>query len=88
MRCLLLCLLLFASAVSAQTWQQLPDFPGAARDMGRIYAQIVEELRGRYTIGYRPDGRGADGRFRKLEVRVKKPGVKARARRGYYSARF
>lgn len=32
MRSLLPLLLLISSAVSAQTWQQLPDFPGNARD--------------------------------------------------------
>lgn len=32
MRSLLPILLLFSTATSAQTWQQLPDFPGTARD--------------------------------------------------------
>lgn len=48
------------------------------------FAQIVEELRHQYTIGYRPINRNADGRWRALEVRLtQRPELAARARKGY-----
>lgn len=48
------------------------------------FAQIAEELRHQYTIGYRPANRTADGRWRTLEVRLaQRPELAARARKGY-----
>lgn len=47
------------------------------------FGEIVEELSNQYTIGYRPSNRAHDGRWRAIEVKVDKPDVKARTRRGY-----
>ena len=47
------------------------------------FGDIVEELSNQYTIGYRPSNRAHDGRWRTIEVKVDKPDVKARTRRGY-----
>jgi Ca-activated chloride channel homolog len=47
------------------------------------FGEIVEELSNQYTIGYRPSNRAQDGRWRTIEVKVDKPDVKARTRRGY-----
>ncbi len=38
-----------------------------------------------YTIGYYPLDKNWDGKFRKLEVRVNRPGVNLRYRAGYYA---
>ena len=64
-------------------------FPGSIREMTAIYARIVDELASRYTLGYVPSNRVADGRFRKLQIKVTRPGLKGlavRARPGYYAA--
>jgi Ca-activated chloride channel family protein len=47
------------------------------------FAEIVEELSSQYTLGYRPSNRARDGRWRAIEVKVARPSVNARTRRGY-----
>lgn len=47
------------------------------------FAGIVEELSNQYTIGYRPTNRTRDGKWRSLEVRLSRPELGARTRKGY-----
>ena len=49
-----------------------------AQDIGR-------ESRTHYLLGYDPGEIQADGRFRKIEVRLRRKGLALRARRGYYA---
>lgn len=59
-------------------------FPGAPRDLDRVYQKIVAEIQGRYTIGYRSSETRRDGRFRKVEVRVVgNDAARPRTRSGY-----
>ena len=44
---------------------------------------IAEELGQQYTLSYRPLNRERDGKWRALEVRVSKPEMQVRARKGY-----
>lgn len=46
---------------------------------------IAEELHSLYEFGFHSTNPGRDGRFRKLEIRLKQPGLKARAKSGYYA---
>ena len=46
-------------------------------------AQIVRENGSYYLLGYQPTNARAAGRFRKIEVRVSRPGVTVRTRSGY-----
>lgn len=55
------------------------EIPGAIE-------QIEQELRYQYWLGYRPVNQVHDGKFRKIEVKVKRDGLKVQARRGYYAA--
>lgn len=52
------------------------DFPSA-------YERILEETSTYYVLGYYPENDKRDGKFRTIEVRVKRPGLHVRARRGY-----
>ncbi len=52
------------------------DFTGA-------FARIVRENSSYYVLGYYPPNDRRDGRFRKIEVKVNRPGVEVRARKGY-----
>jgi hypothetical protein len=40
-----------------------------------------------YALGYEPSNQNYDGSFRKIEVKVARPGVKVRARKGYFAIR-
>jgi Ca-activated chloride channel family protein len=54
-------------------------------DVEPVYAQVAEELRAVYTVAYYPKNQNFDGKWRTVEVRVKRPGAKVRARPGYYA---
>ncbi len=45
--------------------------------------RINEDLASYYLLGYYTSNTKADGTFRKIDVKVKRPGVNVRARRGY-----
>jgi Ca-activated chloride channel family protein len=57
--------------------------PRNSKDLPGIYDKILEELQSQYVIGFVSDNPAKDGRFRKLEVRVRRPGLRVRARQGY-----
>jgi Ca-activated chloride channel family protein len=48
------------------------------------FTRVSEELHSQYLIGFSPEAR--DGKIHKLEVRVKRPGAKARARKSYVAS--
>ncbi len=54
--------------------------------LAQIFQTLEEELRSQYAIGFVPANRTRDGKFRKLEVRVRSKGLRVRARKGYYAA--
>jgi Ca-activated chloride channel family protein len=54
-------------------------------DLGPAFEQIAEELASQYSIGYYSTNKKHDGKFRKIEVKVKKPGLTARTKKGYYA---
>jgi hypothetical protein len=47
------------------------------------YTRIIEANSRYYLLGYTPPPHPRDGRFHRIEVRVKQPGLTATARRGY-----
>ncbi len=48
--------------------------------------RIVDDLTSYYLLGYYSTNTKLDGKYRKITVRVKRPGVDVRARRGYRAA--
>jgi len=69
---------------AAKTGGRYISDPGGRR-MYEAFRQIVEELSHQYTLGYYPANYRRDGRWHEIEVRVSRPGVTVRARRGYQS---
>lgn len=49
------------------------------------FTKLAEQLRTQYTLGFYSTNEAHDGRFRKITVKIKKPGYTARARSGYYA---
>ena len=47
-------------------------------------ARVIQELHSQYVMGFTPSM--LDGKVHKLTVRVKKPGMTARARRSYLAS--
>lgn len=62
------------------------DFDAGERGMKEFFKRIEEDLRSSYQIGYYPAGGApADDTFHKVRIRALTPGVKVRAKTGYYS---
>ncbi len=55
-----------------------------ATELGAAYSEIEKELRSRYLLAYPSDQSVGREGFRKIEVELKKRGLKARVARGYY----
>jgi Ca-activated chloride channel family protein len=53
-------------------------------DLGPTFTRVAQELHSQYTLGFSPPT--LDGKEHKLEVRMKKPGLTARARKSYVAA--
>jgi len=47
-------------------------------------ARIAREASSYYLLGYSPTNKKADGKYRHLDVEVRRAGLKVRARKGYY----
>jgi VWFA-related protein len=76
------------SELSEQTGGRV--FPASeARDLPAIAARIGVELRNQYILAYSPSNHERNGKYRRVEVRVKAPpglaGLKVRWRTGYYA---
>jgi VWFA-related protein len=54
-------------------------------DVGRSFERIIEELRSQYTIAYTPTNKNRDGRFRNINIEVRRKGLRAHHRPGYYA---
>ena len=50
-------------------------------DLGETFTRVAQELHSQYVLGFSPET--LDGKIHKLEVRVKKTGMNARARKTY-----
>ena len=54
-------------------------------DLRQGMDRVAAELSSYYEIGCVPLSPGTDGRFRRIEVKVSRPGVSVRSRQGYYA---
>ena len=54
-------------------------------DFSPAFAQIQRDSSAYYVIGFNSANRARDGRFRKLQIKVNRPGVKLEYRPGYYA---
>lgn len=60
------------------------NFDASKDDVAGSLRRVAEELRSMYDLGYVSTNTSRTGGFRKVEIRVKKPGLTVRAKPGYY----
>jgi hypothetical protein len=59
----------------------------ATNDFAGAFDKLVEDNSAYYVLGFRPANERADGRLRKLQVKVKRPGLTVRSRNGFVLVR-
>jgi hypothetical protein len=77
---------------SQDTLRVLADETGgfAALDengVKQLFDRVVRDSSTYYVLGYYPSNSRRDGRFRSIDVRVRRPGVRVQARKGYVAPR-
>jgi Ca-activated chloride channel family protein len=62
-------------------------FPGTMKELDPLYASIASEIQGQYVLGYVPTNTARDGKWRKVEIKLKRPPdrVQLRTREGYFA---
>jgi Ca-activated chloride channel homolog len=63
-------------------------FPASMRDLDGVYGKVAAEIDAQYSMGYVSTNTKTDGTWRKVEIRVTRPGlkdVKVRTRQGYFA---
>jgi len=71
---------------------QLADQTGGflvrdTNDARGSFRQIAQDMRFHYVLGYTPSNENYDGRFRNVNVKVRRGGVDVHSRRGYFAVR-
>ncbi len=56
-------------------------------DFGEAFARVQRDMSAYYLLGYSSTNATKDGRFRRIQVRVKRDGLRVEARAGYYADR-
>lgn len=56
-----------------------------SNDLATGLKQIIRDSSGYYLLGYTSSAAPTDGKFHAIDVRVKRPGVEVRARKGYWA---
>lgn len=63
-------------------------FPTAMKDVEAAYEKIVAQIRNQYSIGYTSTNTAQDGKWRKVEVKIVRPGLRdtrIQSRKGYFA---
>jgi Ca-activated chloride channel family protein len=60
-------------------------FPMAMKEVESAYDKVLAGIKGQYHLGYHSTNPARDGAWRKVEIRVKRPDLRIRARKGYYA---
>jgi len=73
------------------TMQEIADRTGGraffnSNDIARSIERAVDDTRVSYVLGYTPSHDEWNGKFREIKLKVNRPNVEARYRKGYYAA--
>ena len=85
-------LLLDETRISQDSLRVLAEETGGAavvnrNDYREAFERIIRDNSSYYVLGYYSDNTRRDGRFRQVQVKVRRPGVTVRARSGYTAPR-
>jgi VWFA-related protein len=58
-----------------------------SNDLRGGFSRIDTDMRNYYVLTYVPKNTSFDGRFREIDVKVRRPGLRVRARKGYFAVR-
>src|SRR4029450_3617281 len=58
-----------------------------SNDFDAAFRRVVQDNSSYYVLGYHPPELKHDGKFHDITVRVNRPGVQVRARKGYYAVK-
>ncbi len=72
--------------ISEETGGRLFEVSGK-QPIDKIYAQIEEELRNQYSLGYTPEGSDAEIGYHTIHLAAKQKGLTVQARAGFYADR-
>jgi VWFA-related protein len=54
-------------------------------DFGKVFTGVQQDTSNYYMLGYHSTNPAQDGRYRRITVRINRPGIKLEFRRGYYA---
>jgi Ca-activated chloride channel family protein len=60
-------------------------FPSSLDDLDKSYEQVLAEIKSQYQLGYTSTNGVLDGTWREVEIKVRRPDVKVRSRKGYFA---
>jgi VWFA-related protein len=60
-------------------------FPTAMKDVEGAYEKVLAEINGQYHLGYVSTNTATDGGWRKVEIKLKRDGLRLRSRKGYFA---
>lgn len=62
-------------------------FPSSEKDVEMAYDRVVSQIRAQYSLAFVSTNTKLDGTWRKVEIRVKRPGIRVRVqnRQGYFA---
>jgi len=83
-------LLLAVHADTQQSMRELADSTGGflvanTNQIEQPMRRVMEDVRTHYEIAYSPTSKNLDGHFRKIEVRLKRSGLRLQTRKGYFA---
>lgn len=60
-------------------------FPSSVKEIEAAYEKVLAEVKAQYTVGYLSTNGRTDGKWRRVEVKTTRPGLKVRTRQGYFA---
>ena len=79
-----------SNATSQETLVSLSGDTGGkafldSNDFGKVFTQVQQDTASYYVLGYHSSNPVRDGRFRRITVKINRPGIKLEYRKGYYA---